>query len=60
MRKKMLWFDETKILVQKSKHYVCWAQDTANLLVNTITVVKHGGGSIKLFGQGNWSELRER
>lgn len=47
MRKKILWFDERKIELsgQNSKHYVWQTADAAHLLVDTITTVKHGGGS---------------
>jgi hypothetical protein len=61
--KKVLWSDETKIELfgHKGKHYVWRKPNTSHLPENTITV-KHGGGSIMLWGYfyrqglGNWSE----
>ncbi|KAF7650103.1 hypothetical protein LDENG_00131280 [Lucifuga dentata] len=52
MRKKILWSDDTKteLFGQTSKHYVWRIPGTAHHLANTIPMVKHGGGSIMLWG----------
>uniref|UniRef100_A0A3Q3SGG7 Tc1-like transposase DDE domain-containing protein n=1 Tax=Mastacembelus armatus TaxID=205130 RepID=A0A3Q3SGG7_9TELE len=52
MRNKILWSDETKIELfgVNSKRYVWRKPGTAHHLSNTIPTVKHGGGSIMLWG----------
>ena len=52
MRKKSLWSDETKIELfgLNVKCYVWWKPCTAHQPSNTIPTVKHGGGSIMLWG----------
>nr|CBN81810.1 Putative transposase [Dicentrarchus labrax] len=52
MRNKILWSDETKIELfgVNSKRYVWRKPGTAHHLPNTIPTVKHGGGSIRLWG----------
>ena len=52
MRNKILWSDETKIelLGLNDKHHVWRKPVTAHHLANTIPMVKHGGGSIMLWG----------
>ena len=52
MRNKILWSDETKIELFgiNSKRYVWRKPGTAHDLPNTIPTVKHGGGSIMLWG----------
>uniref|UniRef100_A0A7N8X1Z3 Tc1-like transposase DDE domain-containing protein n=1 Tax=Mastacembelus armatus TaxID=205130 RepID=A0A7N8X1Z3_9TELE len=52
MRNKILWSDETKIELVgiNSKRYVWRKPGTAHHLPNTIPTVKHGGGSIMLWG----------
>uniref|UniRef100_A0A7N9AQB8 Transposase n=1 Tax=Mastacembelus armatus TaxID=205130 RepID=A0A7N9AQB8_9TELE len=52
MRNKILWSDETKIELfgVNSKRYVWTKPGTAHYLPNTIPTVKHGGGSIMLWG----------
>ncbi len=49
---KMLWSDETKIELfgLNSKRYVWRKPETAHHLSNTVPTVKHGGGSIMLWG----------
>ncbi len=49
---KILWSDETKIelLGLNSKRYVWRKPGTAHHLYNTVPTVKHGGGSIMLWG----------
>ncbi len=49
---KILWSDETKIEVfgLNSKRYVWRKPGTAHHLSNTVPTVKHGGGSIMLWG----------
>ncbi|KAK3564286.1 hypothetical protein QTP86_012011 [Hemibagrus guttatus] len=52
MRNKILWSDETKIELfgLNGKHHVWRKPGTAHHLANTIPTVKHGGGSIMLWG----------
>ena len=52
MRNKILWSDETKIelLGINYKWYVWRKAGTAHQLPNTISTVKHGVGSIMLYG----------
>ena len=52
MLKKVLWSDETKILLYglKAKHYVWRKTNTARHPKHAIPTVKHGGGSIMLWG----------
>ena len=52
LRNKILWSDETKIELfgLNSKRYVWRTPGTAHHLPNTIPTVKHGGGSIMLWG----------
>ncbi len=52
MRNKILWSDKTKIELfgQNAKCYVWSKPGTAHHLANTIPTVKHGGGSIMLWG----------
>ncbi len=49
---KIIWFDETKIELfgLNSKRYVWRKPGTAHHLSNTVPTVKHGGGSIMLWG----------
>ncbi len=49
---KILWSDETKIYLfgLNSKRYVWRKPGTAHHLSNTVPTVKHGGGSIMLWG----------
>ncbi len=49
---KILWSDETKIELfgLNSKRYVWRKPSTAHHLSNTVPTVKHGGGSIMLWG----------
>ncbi len=49
---KILWSDETKIELfgPNSKRYVWRKPGTAHHLSNTVPTVKHGGGSIMLWG----------
>ncbi len=51
---KILWSDETKIelfgLIFNSKRYVWRKPGAAHHLSNTVPTVKHGGGSIMLWG----------
>ncbi len=49
---KILWSDETKIELfgLNSKRYVWRKPGTAHHLSNTVPTVKHGGGSIMLWG----------
>uniref|UniRef100_A0A8C2DC74 Transposase n=1 Tax=Cyprinus carpio TaxID=7962 RepID=A0A8C2DC74_CYPCA len=51
-RNKILWSDETKIELfgLNSKRYVWRKPGTAHHLSNTVPTVKHGGGSIMLWG----------
>ncbi len=65
---KILWSDETKIELfgLNSKRYVWRKPGTAHHLSNTVPTVKHGGGSIMLWGvfqlqgQDDWLQSRER
>ncbi|KAK3550784.1 hypothetical protein QTP70_005464 [Hemibagrus guttatus] len=52
MRNKILWSDETKIELfgLNGKRHVWRKPGTAHHLANTIHTVKHGGGSIMLWG----------
>ncbi|ROL03945.1 Transposable element Tcb1 transposase [Anabarilius grahami] len=52
VRNKILWSDETKIELfgLNSKQYVWRKPGTAHHLSNTVPTVKHGGGSIMLWG----------
>ena len=52
MRNKILWSDETKIELfgLNAKRYVWSRLGTAHHMANTIPTVKHGGGSIMLWG----------
>ncbi|MPV02323.1 IS630 family transposase [Escherichia coli] len=52
MRNKILWSDETKIELfgLNAKRHVWRKPGTAHHLANTIPTVKHGGGSIMLWG----------
>ncbi|KAK3528719.1 hypothetical protein QTP70_010063 [Hemibagrus guttatus] len=52
MRNKILWSDETKIELfgLNGKRHVWRKPDTDHHLANTIPTVKHGGGSIMLWG----------
>ncbi len=65
----ILWSDETKIELfgLNSKRYVWRKPGTAHHLSNTVPTVKHGGGSIMLWGcvfscrdQDDWLQSRER
>ncbi len=49
---KILWSDETKIELfgLNSKRYVWRKPGTAHHLSDTVPTVKHGGGSIMLWG----------
>ncbi|KAG2471401.1 TC1A transposase, partial [Polypterus senegalus] len=53
VRNKILWSDETKIELfgLNSKWYVWRQPGTAHHLSNTVPTVKHGGGSIMLWGR---------
>ncbi len=66
---KILWSDETKIELfgLNSKWYVWRKPGTAHHLSNTVPTVKHGGGSIMLWGgvfqlqgQDDWLQSKER
>ncbi len=65
---KIIWSDETKIELfgLNSKRYVWRKPGTAHHLSNTVPTVKHGGGSIMLWGcfqlqgQDDWLQSRER
>uniref|UniRef100_A0A9J7XT20 Tc1-like transposase DDE domain-containing protein n=1 Tax=Cyprinus carpio carpio TaxID=630221 RepID=A0A9J7XT20_CYPCA len=52
VRNKILWSDETKIELfgLNSKRNVWRKPGTAHHLSNTVPIVKHGGGSIMLWG----------
>ncbi|KAG2471189.1 TCB1 transposase, partial [Polypterus senegalus] len=52
MRNKILWSDETKIELfgVNARHHVWRKPGTAHHQANTIPTVKHGGGSIMLWG----------
>ncbi len=64
----ILWSDESKIELfgLNSKQYVWRKPGTAHHLSNTVPTVKHGGGSIMLWGcfqlqgQDDWLQSRER
>ena len=64
MWKKVLWSDETKMLLfcLKTKRYVWWKTNTANHPEHILPTVKHGGGSIMLWGcfslAGTWKLIR--
>jgi hypothetical protein len=51
-RNKILWSDETKIKLfgLNAKHHVWRKPGTAHHVANTFPTVKHGGGSIMLWG----------
>jgi hypothetical protein len=65
--KKVLWSDKTTIELfgHQGKCYVWCKPNSSHHPENTIPTVKHGGGSIMLWGVfhrqglGNWSELKE-
>ena len=66
VRNTIIWSDETKIELfgLNSKHHVLWLSGTAHHLPNSIPTLKHGGGSIMLWGceqqgLGDLSGLRE-
>ena len=50
--KKVLWSDETKVELfgHQTRRYVWWTPNTAHHHKRTIPTVKHGGGSIMLWG----------
>ena len=52
MRNKILWSDETKIELSglNAKRYLWRKPGTSHHLANTISTVKHGGGSVMLWG----------
>ena len=52
MWQKVLWSNQTKMELfgLNAKHYVFHKPNTAHHPKNTITTVKHGGGSIMLWG----------
>ncbi len=52
MWENVLWSDETKVehFGHNSKRYVWWKNNTAHHQRNIIPTVKHGGGSIMLWG----------
>ena len=52
MKNKILWSDETKIELfgLNAKCHIWRKPGTAHHLANTIPMVKHGGGSIMLWG----------
>ncbi|KAG2469811.1 TCB1 transposase, partial [Polypterus senegalus] len=64
MRNKILWSDETKIELfgVNARHHVWRKPGTAHHQANTIPTVKHGGGSIMLWGcfsvSGTWRLFR--
>ena len=52
MSKNILWSDEPKIELfgLNANCYFWWKQSTAHQLSNTIPTLKHGGGTIMLWG----------
>ena len=60
MRNKILWSDETKIelFVLNAKRHVWRKPGTSNQLANSIPTMKHGGGSIMLWGR-NWETSQD-
>ena len=66
MRQKMLWSDEMKIELfdLDAKCYIWWKWSTAHHSSNTIPPMKHGGGSIMLWGMlfsgGHWETCKDR
>ncbi|KAG2456434.1 TCB1 transposase, partial [Polypterus senegalus] len=61
MRNKILWSDETKIELfgVNARHHVWRKPGTAHHQANTIPTVKHGGGSIMLWGR-NWETSQDK
>ena len=61
MWKKVLWSGETKIELVglKAKHYVWWKTNTAHHPKHTMPTVKHGGGSIMLWGCFSSARMRK-
>ena len=62
MWQKVLWSDESKMELfgLNAKRYVWHKPNTARQLKNTITTVKHGGGSIMLWGWDTCQDRREK
>ena len=62
----IIWSDDTKIELFELKRHVWKKPGTTHHLPNTIPTVKHGGGSIMLWGcfsvagLGDWSGLRDK
>ncbi|KAJ4935274.1 hypothetical protein JOQ06_016810, partial [Pogonophryne albipinna] len=52
MRNQIVWFDETQmdLFGLNAKHHIWRNPGTTHHLANTIPTVKHGGGSIMLWG----------